>query len=892
MLLKKLYLENFVSHKNTEIEFSKGITVITGKNGAGKTSILDSILFCLFKESRTGNLKDLIHLNSISAKSYLIFEEGLKYYESAWELDRKKGVKSAILKQLPDQILAEGPNNVKQEIEKILGMSKEIAISSIFIKQGEIDALINKKPAERKELIGKLIGIDKLESVWSDFKLILDKFDSNIKNLETDINDLPTLEEKMKDNDNRVKSLSTELSKIEHTINEVSANLDAIGQELEKLAILKEERNILELEIKNYLKNIESADNDIKGINRKLEEIEDKEREIQDLENELRCLEPVTEYLKLKEQLNEYNEHLKEIDKELKIMDGQLTYLKNNEGSYEKYENILKNNDEIQEKLSILKPDHNEYNSLSEKRKDRSNTLSDSQKNFLRFRDLISSIFGVSDISEDSKSALLDSLSREESELSDNIYDAKQRITLYKDRIKYLEDTKEHLTDSKQCPVCKSDLDADQVKNLNIDIDEEISNKSQLIVFENKIIEELKNKLEHLKSRIKKVNAFENNQYFNLKKKISEYENEIDSIDVKLSSIKNNFEEFELLEKKRLNNEIVLGQLRNIHENCIKARAKIENYSEEISKRDDHLNNIEEIMKKLDDIRVIVLFDITESKRKELEKKRDSLNRFRGMIKNKQDYSDHLKQKTEYLEHLKSEHDKVLEMLNLNTFNPENYEKLREDKDILDDSLENIKKEYYKKESDINFYKKLQEENNKKKEELLKKSVELKKFKEFRKVLEQIRASYSKDGVQRMLRTNYASVIENYVKSYVEKFNLDIIDLSIDSDFNITLRNRDGEISIDELSGGERVAIGIALRLAIARALSKRISTIILDEPTTYLDEDRRGELANILRDSISEISSMIPQIIIVTHHEELVDVANTHYEVTKNNGYSSLKIM
>ena len=55
-----------------------------------------------------------------------------------------------------------------------------------------------------------------------------------------------------------------------------------------------------------------------------------------------------------------------------------------------------------------------------------------------------------------------------------------------------------------------------------------------------------------------------------------------------------------------------------------------------------------------------------------------------------------------------------------------------------------------------------------------------------------------------------------------------------------------GVQTIDQISGGERVALAIALRLAIARVLSGKVETI-MDEPTTYLDEERRKELVNIL---------------------------------------------
>ena len=50
MIFNKLKMHNFKSHKDTVIDFNKGINVIIGQNGAGKSSILEGISFALFKK--------------------------------------------------------------------------------------------------------------------------------------------------------------------------------------------------------------------------------------------------------------------------------------------------------------------------------------------------------------------------------------------------------------------------------------------------------------------------------------------------------------------------------------------------------------------------------------------------------------------------------------------------------------------------------------------------------------------------------------------------------------------------------------------------------------------------------------------------------------------------
>lgn len=47
MILKKIKIRNFRCFKNYEMNFKTGITVLIGKNGAGKTSLLNAIRYGL-----------------------------------------------------------------------------------------------------------------------------------------------------------------------------------------------------------------------------------------------------------------------------------------------------------------------------------------------------------------------------------------------------------------------------------------------------------------------------------------------------------------------------------------------------------------------------------------------------------------------------------------------------------------------------------------------------------------------------------------------------------------------------------------------------------------------------------------------------------------------------
>jgi exonuclease SbcC len=157
-------------------------------------------------------------------------------------------------------------------------------------------------------------------------------------------------------------------------------------------------------------------------------------------------------------------------------------------------------------------------------------------------------------------------------------------------------------------------------------------------------------------------------------------------------------------------------------------------------------------------------------------------------------------------------------------------------------------------------------------------------------VLGKVRDAYGKDGIQKIIRARARPLLEKTTRDLFERFNLAYSDIKIDDDYNISVIGPSGEQDIDQISGGERVALAIALRLAIAQVLSGRIETVIMDEPTTHLDEERRRELVNILNSFFREGGRIIPQMLIITHHSEIEEVADVVYSVKKKEGYSTVE--
>ena len=53
-MLEHLHIRNVALIKESEISFGDGLNILTGETGAGKSMIIDSLQFALWRQSREG----------------------------------------------------------------------------------------------------------------------------------------------------------------------------------------------------------------------------------------------------------------------------------------------------------------------------------------------------------------------------------------------------------------------------------------------------------------------------------------------------------------------------------------------------------------------------------------------------------------------------------------------------------------------------------------------------------------------------------------------------------------------------------------------------------------------------------------------------------------------
>lgn len=181
ILLQKIHLKNFLSHKNTEIEFGdKTRTLLDGASGAGKSSVVDALVWALYGKGRVDN-RSLIKRGMAACAVIVELSDGDKKYriergmtragKHTLDLAEKSGDK-----YVPCKIT--GTKAIQEFIEnKILKSSYLLFINSAVYPQDNMENFVKQSAEKRKDIIMEIIRA-------ADYDNYYEKAKDEIKNIQ------------------------------------------------------------------------------------------------------------------------------------------------------------------------------------------------------------------------------------------------------------------------------------------------------------------------------------------------------------------------------------------------------------------------------------------------------------------------------------------------------------------------------------------------------------------------------------------------------------------------------------------------------------------------------------------------------------------------------------
>lgn len=330
-------LQNIATHRNTDVDLSglSGLIGVSGSNGTGKTYVMESLYAALYGEfpSRPGTLADRF-TRGLTGDGFV--EVGFDSHGCPCVSTRdihKTAKTGSVSAQLSiDGTEKAGPKvaDVTQACTNLVG-DPELLLASIYSVQGQAGNLIDASPAQRKELMAKLLGTDRFLVLGEAAKKRGESDEREAGYLERDIEGLKLKLEGREQTGEEYQLSSGQAFALGQKEQESQAVLDELTKRLNVLEGVAADRTRAEADVrriqmeisglKHHKNTIETEIQTIKNRLAKRPELEqtasergDYERKIEDARAEAERFR--TEKLQLESRLNELRSEYREITQE------------------------------------------------------------------------------------------------------------------------------------------------------------------------------------------------------------------------------------------------------------------------------------------------------------------------------------------------------------------------------------------------------------------------------------------------------------------------------------------------------------------------------------------------------------------------------------------------
>jgi exonuclease SbcC len=169
MQIRRLRLQNFRQHADTDLEFETGLTGIVGPNGAGKTTLLEAIAWAIYGTDAARGTKETIRRRGAPARSRVEVE--LEFDLGAHRYRIVRSLQNAELFQDGEAApIANSLATVTERVTRLLGMTRDEFFSTYFTGQKELAIMAQMTAPERAQFLSRVLGYEKLRTAQQRLK--------------------------------------------------------------------------------------------------------------------------------------------------------------------------------------------------------------------------------------------------------------------------------------------------------------------------------------------------------------------------------------------------------------------------------------------------------------------------------------------------------------------------------------------------------------------------------------------------------------------------------------------------------------------------------------------------------------------------------------------------
>ncbi|EQD77370.1 chromosome segregation protein, partial [mine drainage metagenome] len=397
------------------------------------------------------------------------------------------------------------------------------------------------------------------------------------------------------------------------------------------------------------------------------------------------------------------------------------------------------------------------------------------------------------------------------------------------------------LSDKNLCPLCKQPMTGEHMSELRSDYMKRIEELKGSSSGSENFIRAADVKISKIKRSLNFINSDVGGKLVSLEKNESDIENELNSLSRQEDKVKSEYESFTSADKKLQETEADLKSLEPQWRNFMGLRTlldsiDIKNLEERITSDNLKINVLEEKNSRISaEIGYFpIKSDLEESEKisKEIESIRIKVEGVEEKRKNLLNYREELETMKMNITVKKGDIKTIEENISTFGFLEESINKEKSNFDSIRDSITRIDTKIKSQNDEMNII-----------DERIKNSgVEITRLQKMKKALKEIEViipAFRRDGIPRLIRVRSSQFITDMTTEIMSHFNLSVEGVKVTEDLDIEVFQNGSVKELQQLSGGERTAVAIALRMAMARYLISNISVLLMDEPTNFLDEDR-----------------------------------------------------